>query len=151
MTLAVLVQKNGLRQLATLTVATAATGASALQEVVANVASVTVATAEITDAFLEGTATGFRARPTLEPEPEAEAQAEAFDGWPVDDRRHCAACAQLSGGRCLAAWRGEIKAAKRYRPVDDLPRRCEGYAPKTHDPDQRTGKERWPRLGLPRA
>jgi hypothetical protein len=65
-----------------------------------------------------------------------------------DDRRHCRDCDNLTqGGRCLAAWRGEILATSHYHPVDDWPRRCEGYAPKAHDPDQRPGKQRWPGIG----
>ncbi len=46
-----------------------------------------------------------------------------------DDRRYCHECANLSAGRCLAAGRGEIKGARQYHPIDDIPRRCEGYAP----------------------
>lgn len=64
-----------------------------------------------------------------------------------DDRRHCRDCANLTGkGRCLAAWRGEIIASSHYHPIDDLPRRCEDYAPYPHDLDQRTGAQRWPGL-----
>jgi len=50
--------------------------------------------------------------------------------------------------RCAAATRGELPyiASKRYAPVPDQGRRCEGYAPKPGDPDQRTGRERWPEL-----
>lgn len=47
---------------------------------------------------------------------------------------------------CLAAWRGEIKASRNYRPMVDLPFRCEGYQPKPDDPDQRQAYERWPKL-----
>lgn len=46
-----------------------------------------------------------------------------------DDRRTCYQCVNLSGRRCLAAWRGEIVANRDYEPVRDLPRRCEGYMP----------------------
>jgi len=63
-----------------------------------------------------------------------------------DDRRTCGLCANLAGRRCLAAWRGEIVASRSYEPVRDLPRRCEGYAPGTDDPDKRPGLERWPNL-----
>jgi len=63
-----------------------------------------------------------------------------------DDRRTCSQCANLAGRRCLAAWRGEIVASRSYEPVRDLPRRCEGYAPGTDDPDKRPGLERWPNL-----
>ena len=48
----------------------------------------------------------------------------------ADDRRHCAECSNLSGGRCLAAWRGEIVASRHWRPIDDIPRRCAGYSSK---------------------
>jgi|GEM_PF-1148535 len=141
MTLSTLIQKNGLRQLATLTVATPATNQAPITETVAKIATVTVATPEINNAFFADTAIA----PILEPQPELQADAVLF----LDDRRHCAECANLSAGRCLAAWRGEIKAAKLYKPQDDLPRRCEGYAPKANDPDQRTGKQRWPTLNPP--
>ena len=64
-----------------------------------------------------------------------------------DDRRYCWECSNLtSKGRCLAAWRGEILAGSPYYPVDDLPRRCEGFAPKPDDSDQRAGRQRWPGL-----
>ncbi|MBY0377262.1 MAG: hypothetical protein K2Q33_01695 [Gammaproteobacteria bacterium] len=45
-----------------------------------------------------------------------------------DDRRYCYQCANLSPtGHCLAVRRGEIKASRDYRPMGDLPLRCEGY------------------------
>lgn len=141
MTLATLIQKNGLRQLATLTVATPATNQVPITETVAKVASVTVASPEINNAFFADTTLA----PSQNLQPELQADAELF----LDDRRHCSQCANLSAGRCLAAWRGEIKAAKLYRPLDDLPRRCEGYIPKANDPDQRTGTQRWPTLNPP--
>lgn len=66
-----------------------------------------------------------------------------------DDRRHCAECANRTlGGLCLAARRGEIAARRIYKPLDNIPRRCEGYAPKAGDPDQRPGRERWPELSM---
>lgn len=59
----------------------------------------------------------------------------------IDDRQHCADCANLSqAGRCLSAWRGEILAGSHDKPIDDLPRRCNGYVPKANDPDQRTAR-----------
>lgn len=65
----------------------------------------------------------------------------------LDDRRYCRECSNLtSKGRCLAAWRGEIVAGSHYHPIDDLPRRCEGFAPKPDASDQRTGRQRWPGL-----
>lgn len=63
-----------------------------------------------------------------------------------DDRRTCQQCANLMGERCQAAKRGEIVAPRSYAPIRDIPRRCEGYAPKKGEPDQRSGKERWPGL-----
>lgn len=64
-----------------------------------------------------------------------------------DDRRRCERCANLTGrGLCLAARRGEIVASAGYEPVRDLPRRCEGYAPRPEDTDRRPGRERWPGL-----
>lgn len=64
-----------------------------------------------------------------------------------DDRRYCHQCANLSRtGHCLAAWQGKIKASRDYRPMGDLPLRCEGYQPKADDPDQRQAYERWPGL-----
>lgn len=43
-----------------------------------------------------------------------------------DDRRHCAECGNLDRyGCCLAALRGELDGlARRYKPWDGLPRRC---------------------------
>jgi len=73
----------------------------------------------------------------------------AASGADDDDRRHCAECVNLTpGGRCLAARRGEIAASRNYQPLEDIPRRCEGYAPKADDPDQRPGRERWPGLTI---
>jgi hypothetical protein len=63
----------------------------------------------------------------------------------ADDRRYCSECQDLApDGRCRAARRGEIQASRDYQPVDDTPRRCEGFSPKSADPDQRKGYERWP-------
>ena len=81
--------------------------------------------------------------------PEVEAAANRLcDAVGDDDRRRCVECANfVNGGRCLAAWRGEIEgAAREYRPVSNLPRRCEGYASKAIDTDQQSGRERWPGL-----
>lgn len=70
---------------------------------------------------------------------------------PFDDRRYCHECSNLtSKGRCLAAWRGEILAGSHYHPVDDISRRCEGFAPKANDYDQRIGRQRWPGLNSTR-
>jgi hypothetical protein len=68
-----------------------------------------------------------------------------------DDRSYCHECSNLTGkGRCLAAWRGEILASSHYHPVDNIPRRCEGFAPKPDNSDQRTGRQRWPGLNSTR-
>ena len=77
----------------------------------------------------------------LERHPDAVA-AEPFP----DDRRTCDQCANLLARRCQAAKRGEIVASASYEPIRDLPRRCEGYAPGSDDPDRRPGRERWPGL-----
>ena len=64
-----------------------------------------------------------------------------------DDRRTCTRCANLTErGLCLAAWRGEIVASRRYEPINDIPRRCEGYVAGADDLDRRPGRERWPGL-----
>lgn len=63
-----------------------------------------------------------------------------------DDRRTCEQCANLVGSRCAAAFRGELNADRRHEPIQNLPRRCEGFAPVAGDPDQRPGRERWPEL-----
>ena len=70
----------------------------------------------------------------------------SFEEW--DDLRPCLLCCNLArSGRCLAAWRGEIRAARDYEPsIPAQPRRCIGYAPKADDPDQTSGMERWPEL-----
>lgn len=91
-----------------------------------------------------------------EPIPERTAPAYEVE-WPDvepahdDDRRTCSQCANLSGRRCLAAWRGEILASRDYVPVRDIPRRCEGYAPGADDPDTRPGRGRWPELNQERG
>lgn len=63
-----------------------------------------------------------------------------------DDRRTCQQCANLLGERCAAAFRGELNADRRHEPIQNMPRRCEGFAPVASDPDQRPGRERWPEL-----
>ena len=64
-----------------------------------------------------------------------------------DERRRCDQCANLTGrGLCLAAWRGEINASRKFEPVRDLLQRCVGYLPKATEADQRPGRERWPGL-----
>lgn len=64
-----------------------------------------------------------------------------------DDRRACRDCANLSPiGRCLAAARGNrgTDAGRSGFPIDDLLRRCAGFAPGADDSDRRPGAERWP-------
>ena len=141
MTLLALIQKNGLRQLATLTVATPATLKALDIGTVAKVATVTVANPEIQKAVIVEVPDSLFI--------ESHQEAVSDDAFFADDRRHCSTCSNLSAGQCLAAWRGEIVAGRRYRPIDDLPRRCEGYVPKSNDHDQRTGKQRW--TGLVKA
>jgi len=70
------------------------------------------------------------------------------EGMDLGDLRPCLWCRNLArSGRCLSAWRGELRAARDYSPTKpDLPRRCIGYSPPGHDPDQRPGRERWPEL-----
>lgn len=63
--------------------------------------------------------------------------------WPArepDDRRHCRTCRQLAGTRCQA---------RHLLVMDDLPRRCSDYLPTADDPDQRSGRDRWPSLLIP--
>ncbi|MGZ8151946.1 MAG: hypothetical protein ACXWT2_02380 [Methylovulum sp.] len=121
-------------------VATTATLETLEVGTVAKVATVTVAKPEFENRVI----VEKPGSQPIEPKPEQVSDAVFF----ADDRRHCSTCGNLSAGRCLAAWRGEIVAAKQYRPIDDLPRRCEGYAPKSNDSDQRTGKQRWPGLAI---
>jgi hypothetical protein len=137
MTLSMLMRKDGLRQLTTLTVATPATAWSLTGESVATVTTVAVAEPEI-----QKDVVAISDRQPNESNSESPFDDVSF----MDDRRHCSECANLAASRCLAAWRGEIEASRHYRPLDDLPRRCEGYRPTANDPDQRSGKQRWPGL-----
>lgn len=67
------------------------------------------------------------------------------DLW--DDRTTCKSCANRRyDGVCLAAVRQEFPAARGYTPDPDMRRRCEGFAPRLADSDQRPGSERWPGL-----
>lgn len=76
--------------------------------------------------------------------------AEAI-AWHEDDRRRCTQCQnrRAHDGVCRIA---EPKAGalvvpnRSYTPDPVLSRRCEGYAPKASDTDQRAGAERWPGL-----
>ncbi len=71
--------------------------------------------------------------------------------WREDDRRRCTQCLNRRphDGVCRIAEpkAGALVVANRsYTPDPVLPRRCEGYAPKASDTDQRPGAERWPGL-----
>lgn len=65
---------------------------------------------------------------------------------PDDNRRLCEECANLTPkARCLAAWRGELFGVPRnYEPMAGILGRCECFAPRPDDPDQRPAVERWP-------
>ena len=64
-----------------------------------------------------------------------------------DDRRRCAECGNLANnGRCLAAARRGIIASRNYAPAPDWLGRCKGFKPLASDPDQRSGRDRWPGL-----
>jgi hypothetical protein len=70
----------------------------------------------------------------------------SFGEW--GDLRPCLLCRNLTrSGRCMAAWRGELRAARDWGPTfPGQPQRCIGYDPKADDPDQRPGRERWPEM-----
>lgn len=68
---------------------------------------------------------------------------------PMDDRIRCTHCFQLSSkGICRAAGpkHKPLVANRGYQPVQDIPRRCEGFTPYGDNPNQRRGFERWPWL-----
>lgn len=167
MTLSNLIRKGGLAHVATATPATLATQEAASAGTVAQVATVAVAkpqppatamTAEEEAAIRAWLANIKETDADIIGEVldqcRADVAARAYFLWRADelprritdddDRRYCAQCTNLApSGLCLAAQRGEITASRTYRPVDDLPRRCEGYAPGPDDPDRRPGQERW--------
>lgn len=70
------------------------------------------------------------------------------EGLDLGDLRPCLWCRNLTrSGRCLAAWRGDLRAARDWDPTfPGQPSRCIGYLPPHDDPDQRPGHERWPEL-----
>lgn len=70
------------------------------------------------------------------------------EGLDLGDLRPCLWCRNFTrSGRCLAAWRGELRAARDWVPTfPGLPQRCIGYKPPPDDPDQRPGRERWPEM-----
>lgn len=69
-------------------------------------------------------------------------------GLDLGDLRPCIWCRDLAlSGRCMAAARGELRAARDYSPpIPGQPQRCIGYSPPADDPDLRPGRERWPEL-----
>lgn len=95
------------------------------------------------EAFEQPAAIASKRQVDLEPR---QAMRWPFEEW--GDLRPCLLCRKLTpAGSCLAAWRGELRAAPDYAPTFPAqPRRCIGYAPKADDPDQRPGRERWPEL-----
>jgi hypothetical protein len=72
-------------------------------------------------------------------------EAEAI-AWIEDDRRRCVHCLNLrDGGICkVAIPGGPVSARRGYQPDPAILQRCAGYRPVQDDPDQRTGRERWP-------
>jgi hypothetical protein len=60
----------------------------------------------------------------------------ATDGLP-DDRKACRDCAKCDVKRRWCA-------VFEHNPIIELKRRCVHFAPRAGDPDQRTGRERWP-------
>ena len=66
----------------------------------------------------------------------------------LGDLRPCLWCRNLTrSGRCLAAWRGDLRASRDWEPTfPGQPSRCIGYLPSHDDPDQRPGHVRWPEL-----
>ena len=68
------------------------------------------------------------------------------EGLDLGDLRPCQWCRNFTRtGRCLTAWRGELRAARDWVPTfPGMPQRCVGYKPSSDDPDQRPGRERWP-------
>lgn len=175
MTLSNLIRKGGLGQIATATSATLATHEPASAATVASVATVAVAEPKAPAvAMTREEETTIRAWLVYIKETDmniiahvlnqcgADVEARAYFlrraeevPRPVpenDDRRHCVRCANLApSGLCLAAQRGEIIASRTCHPADHIPRRCEGYAPLPNDPDQRTGRQRWPSLDTKRG
>jgi hypothetical protein len=89
---------------------------------------------------------GFVGSLLARPSPNQGPTPELMDA--LGDTRPCTWCRRMaSSGRCLAAARGELRAARDYEPTDPAQaRRCIAYQPLSIDPDQRPGRERWPEL-----
>jgi hypothetical protein len=79
-------------------------------------------------------------------EAEGVAPSDAMAVW--GDMRPCTWCRNLMrSGRCMAAWRGELRAARDYEPTfPEQPQRCIEYRPNADDPERTSGRERWPEL-----
>ena len=58
----------------------------------------------------------------------------------------CEGCRNLSTLRDRDGFRRCTAAHRRYNPAPDVGRRCEDFRPQPGDPDQRTGRKRWPWL-----
>ena len=145
MTITNLIRKGGLALIATATPATLATEEALNPTTVATVATVAVASDAL--AGSDAWSPDFADVSLVDDLASMEGERLSVRYPPDDDRRHCACCQNLArSGLCLAARRGEIEASESYHPVDNMPRRCEGYAPLADDPDQRPGRERWPGL-----
>jgi len=62
--------------------------------------------------------------------------------------RTCSACDSLgAGGACIAAARGDLDfVTGEYRPLQNAPRKCLGFAARYEDPDGRNGRTLWPEI-----
>ena len=65
---------------------------------------------------------------------------------PSSSMSTCEACRNLTTLRDRDGFRRCSAALRRRNPVPDIGRRCEYFRPLPGDPDQRTGRERWPML-----
>ncbi len=128
MTLATLMRKGGLREVATATVATMATEGTGKAQTVAKVASVAVANST-NPATIDREA--FEARAAIR---EIDGGFNRQDSERLeladlaDDRIHCADCANLRGRVCAQA--AMLGASHGYTPVLNIARRCEGFKPR---------------------
>ncbi|MBY0436974.1 MAG: hypothetical protein K2W80_02195 [Burkholderiales bacterium] len=76
-------------------------------------------------------------------EPHHDRTSAADDPFPIsDNRRTCRDCNHLVGAFCrVSTSRGK------WRPIPDLPHRCEYYSPGADDPDRRSASARWALAG----
>ena len=67
----------------------------------------------------------------------------------TEDRIRCISCRAMREDRTCGNWRHLGYPASRHFGFPEVERlhRCLGYLPLASDPDQRTGRERWPGLG----